>query len=135
MPPVNEKAARGNGRRGDAVVRRCRSDSTLPGCVVLRARRERWAADAREVPLAFLAVAVLEVRQIVRWTDGDASRCEVTLLHPSGTLERLHATADAVAVRRAVEDAASGPLERYRRLALLRRLLGRLPRDGRGEAA
>jgi hypothetical protein len=117
------------------VVRRCRADSTLPGCVVLRARRERWAADAREVPLAFLAVAVLEVRQIVRRTDGDASRCEITLLHPSGAPERLHATADAAAVRKAVEAAASGPLERFRRLALLRRLLGRLPRDGRGEAA
>jgi len=63
---------------------------------------------------------VLEVRQIVRRTDGDARRCEITLRHPSGAQERLHATADVAAVRRAVETAASVTLERFRLLSLLR---------------
>lgn len=104
------------------MVRRCRADSSLPGCVVLRARRERWAATAREVPLAFLAVAVREVRQIVRTKDRDASRCEIVLLHPCGTLERLHATAEAGEVWQAVEAARALPLERFRSLVLLRLL-------------
>lgn len=69
---------------------------------MLTARRERWAADAREVPIAFRADAVAEVRQIVRRTDGDASRCEIVLRDAGGRHERLHATARAEAVRAAV---------------------------------
>jgi hypothetical protein len=105
MPSRKEKAARGSGRQGDAVVWRSRGKSIPRRCVLLTARREGWAADAREVPLVFRADAVAEVRQIVRRADGDSSRCEVVLGYPDGRLERLHATASAAMVRSLVASA------------------------------